>query len=606
MLWETVKDKSSDDLKKCSLDFPNEHMKIFNDPIHGHIELHPLLVKIIDTPQFQRLRHIKQLGGKYLVYPGASHNRFEHSLGSLVCVTTWHEQMSVKMFKHIVETLKKKNKDVLKEHGLNDKDVLFIEELIEGASTKGRGEDKSFLYEIVANKLNGIDVDKWDYFARDCHHLGIQNSFDHLRLMKFARVCKVKDKMNDNCWRYHICFRDKEADNINEMFRTRYTLHRQAYQHKIGNIIEIQFSKALIEADRDLHKDKPEDMFTISAAIKNVAEYTKLTDGIFEQILSSSSPYLKNAQNTLNRIFLSRELPKFVGEARIMEENKYKKMLEKLNKTWKEAVEKYNGTNPAVPLNADHFSIYVVDLDHGMKGKKTFSNIYFYSKRDNKNASCIEDYQVSSLLPDNFSEELVRVYCDTTDGKVVEEAEKCFKEWCKSNFGLTCNIIFYEDKFFQGNHYKCSCDHPNLNVSQLKCCSSIYVESGTWLLYEKSDYTGVKYVLTRGEYPNFQLWKDPKDLCSVKMHSDTSSKFEIHLYEKEEFEDPVYETTVDCLSVESKFGIKEVRSCRVINGVWKLYEGCDYAEPSYPLQEGEYRNPTSWGANNPAKSFKLE
>lgn len=55
--------------------------QVFNDPIHGHIEMHPLLVRIIDTPQFQRLRYIKQLGGTYYVFPGASHNRFEHSLG---------------------------------------------------------------------------------------------------------------------------------------------------------------------------------------------------------------------------------------------------------------------------------------------------------------------------------------------------------------------------------------------------------------------------------------------------------------------------------------------------------------------------------------------
>lgn len=56
--------------------------KIFNDPIHGHIELHPLMVKIVDTPQFQRLRHIKQLGAGYYVFMGASHNRFEHSIGT--------------------------------------------------------------------------------------------------------------------------------------------------------------------------------------------------------------------------------------------------------------------------------------------------------------------------------------------------------------------------------------------------------------------------------------------------------------------------------------------------------------------------------------------
>nr|XP_060480201.1 deoxynucleoside triphosphate triphosphohydrolase SAMHD1 [Panthera onca] len=56
-------------------------MKVINDPIHGHIELHPLLIRIIDTPQFQRLRYIKQLGGSYYIFPGASHNRFEHSLG---------------------------------------------------------------------------------------------------------------------------------------------------------------------------------------------------------------------------------------------------------------------------------------------------------------------------------------------------------------------------------------------------------------------------------------------------------------------------------------------------------------------------------------------
>jgi len=54
---------------------------MFNDPIHGSIELHWLLVKLIDTPQFQRLRRLKQLGASYYVFPGACHQRFEHSIG---------------------------------------------------------------------------------------------------------------------------------------------------------------------------------------------------------------------------------------------------------------------------------------------------------------------------------------------------------------------------------------------------------------------------------------------------------------------------------------------------------------------------------------------
>ena len=59
-----------------------EYGTVFNDPVHGYIELEPVLVRIIHTPEFQRMKDIKQLGATYWVYPGASHNRFEHSLGT--------------------------------------------------------------------------------------------------------------------------------------------------------------------------------------------------------------------------------------------------------------------------------------------------------------------------------------------------------------------------------------------------------------------------------------------------------------------------------------------------------------------------------------------
>ncbi len=57
-------------------------MKTLRDTIHGDIELSPLELEVVDTAAFQRLRGIRQLGTTHLVYPGAQHSRFEHSLGA--------------------------------------------------------------------------------------------------------------------------------------------------------------------------------------------------------------------------------------------------------------------------------------------------------------------------------------------------------------------------------------------------------------------------------------------------------------------------------------------------------------------------------------------
>lgn len=75
--------------------------KIIIDPVHGDVGLSKLETELIDTPTFQRLRRIKQLGFAYTVYPNARHSRFEHSLGVMHIMT------------RILESFKSKNNDAV-------------------------------------------------------------------------------------------------------------------------------------------------------------------------------------------------------------------------------------------------------------------------------------------------------------------------------------------------------------------------------------------------------------------------------------------------------------------------------------------------------------
>ena len=61
----------------------SEKKKFIRDSVYGDINLNKFEVSIMDMPQFQRLRRIKQLGLISLIYPGANHTRFEHSIGTM-------------------------------------------------------------------------------------------------------------------------------------------------------------------------------------------------------------------------------------------------------------------------------------------------------------------------------------------------------------------------------------------------------------------------------------------------------------------------------------------------------------------------------------------
>uniref|UniRef100_A0A3Q3F3B2 HD domain-containing protein n=1 Tax=Labrus bergylta TaxID=56723 RepID=A0A3Q3F3B2_9LABR len=444
--------------------------QVFNDPIHGSIELHPLLIKIIDTPQFQRLRFIKQLGGVYFVYPGASHNRFEHSIGvgylagklaealrsrqpelnitdrDVLCVQIAglchdlghgpfshlydgmflpkHERGSRLMLDHLVE--QNNFKPTMKKYGLKpEEDITFIKEMIAGPLQeskeqewpyKGRPKEKSFLYEIVSNKKNGVDVDKFDYLARDSSYLGIKNNFDFRRFLQFARVCEVEDKDCKEGKRKTICTRDKE-DHMYHLFYTRHRLHKRACQHRVSQIIQEMIAEAFFKADGHIQiEGSGGRMFTLSTANEDMEAYTKLTDNVFEEILKSSCSELEKAREILQNI-ISRKSYKFVGE--IKPEDPIQDWEVSLNLTPKD------------------FEILVIEMDYGMDDKDPIQHVHFYSKSD-----CCPSLQGSRIRTTCFSEQLIRVFCKEIDDESVEAAKKHFKQCVPKRGSALAQSVF--------------------------------------------------------------------------------------------------------------------------------------------------------------------
>jgi len=249
--------------------------KVIFDVIHGFIEVDDITLSIIDTPEFQRLRNIKQLGVVHYVFPSANHTRFEHSLGVyylagelmsnlkknqpeleikekeilLVKIAGLCHDLGHGPFSHLLDTIlecNNKNKFVIHERrsililehivnkyniNLDKDDIKFIGDLINPYDLDFSKIDKNkhFLYEIVSNRRNGIDVDKFDYLKRDTFYLGLSFSLDCSRIIKYVRVIDGK-----------LSYLDKTYYHILEMYEIRNKLHRQIYKHK--TIIGIELS----------------------------------------------------------------------------------------------------------------------------------------------------------------------------------------------------------------------------------------------------------------------------------------------------------------------------------------------------------------------------
>ncbi|KAM9802652.1 gamma-crystallin B-like isoform 2-T2 [Syngnathus typhle] len=150
-------------------------------------------------------------------------------------------------------------------------------------------------------------------------------------------------------------------------------------------------------------------------------------------------------------------------------------------------------------------------------------------------------------------------------------------------------IIFYQDQNFQGDYYECSSDCPELS-SHLSRCGSVRVKSGAWVLFERPNYLGGQYVLTSGEYPDYQHWKGSTDsVRSCHAIPNFSGTFRIRVYEKPDFSGQMLECTQDVNQLSDVWSPGAIHSAQVQDGAWIFYELPDYRGRQYLLERGQYR-----------------
>ncbi|KAK4367467.1 hypothetical protein RND71_011259 [Anisodus tanguticus] len=198
-----------------------------------------------------------------------------------------HEQMSVDMIDHIVDE---------RHIDIDSGTIKKVKEMILASSkfalTKSSRE-KQFLYDIVANGRNGIDVDKFDYIIRDSRACALGCNFQFQRLMETMRV------LGDE-----ICYRAKDYLTIHKLFATRADLHRTVYTHAKVKAIELMVVDALVKAN---------DYLQIASHIEHPSQYWKLDDTILKIIETAPDPELKESRDLILRV-RRRDLYQFCNE----------------------------------------------------------------------------------------------------------------------------------------------------------------------------------------------------------------------------------------------------------------------------------------------------
>jgi len=260
--------------------------KIINDPVFGFLSIpNELIFDVLQHPYVQRLNRIRQLGLSYLVYPGAMHSRFGHSIGAMHLMQEAIQSLRLKgleiteeeetgamiaillhdighgPFSHVLEhtlvegvthedisllMMQRINEDLANGQMSNVKcQISNGQKPLDTAIAIFKNEyPKHFLHQLISSQL---DVDRMDYLCRDSFFTGVQEG-----RVASERLLKMLDVRNDR-----LVVQIKGIYSVEKFLVARRLMYWQVYLHKTSVAAEQHLIKILSRAKEIARNQQP-------------------------------------------------------------------------------------------------------------------------------------------------------------------------------------------------------------------------------------------------------------------------------------------------------------------------------------------------------------
>lgn len=337
--------------------------KVIRDTVHGNIVLSNRFINIIDTPEFQRLRRIRQLSTAYFIFPAADHSRFTHSLGTyhVMNLIIDHfknifaelnitiEERSINLalavallhdighgpFSHAFESALPTDKHqklheewtidiILSPESCVNKELIksFDEKFPEDLADLIRKEKNVKKNGIEARTFEGIDLffvlsslissqldaDRMDYLLRDAFFTGVSyGQYDISRLIQ-SLTLTVYDNKN------YVCVQEKFLSTVEEYLMARFQMHDSVYLHPFKVTMETMVKK-ILQRMFELYELNAIEGAALPEALKavfdgrdmSVAEYITLDDSVMMALFASFRLNKDGILSSLSEAFLDRK-----------------------------------------------------------------------------------------------------------------------------------------------------------------------------------------------------------------------------------------------------------------------------------------------------------